>query len=71
MTGEFDVERGIRYFEEIKANIYHVYVDEYGYDPEKAEEIATRTAAKLLIRNVGPQNAMKVLEELKKRKGGD
>lgn len=66
---EFDVERGIRYFEEIKNNIYHTYVDQYGYSPDKAEEIAMRTAAKLLIRNIGPENAMKVLEEIKKRKG--
>jgi len=67
---EFDVDRGVRYFLEIKNNIYHTYVDEYGYPPDKAEDIATRTAAKLLIRNIGPENAMKVLEEIKKRKGG-
>lgn len=67
MSEEFDLDRAIGYFERMRENIFETYVNEYGYDRERAEEIATRTAAKLLVRNIGPANADRVFEELRRR----
>lgn len=64
---DLDVDRAIEYFERIKEGVFETYVNEYGYDRERAEEIATKTAAKLLIRNIGPSNAQEVFNELRRR----
>lgn len=65
--GKFDEERGLDYFLRMKDAIRETYVEKYGFDEEKAEDVATRVAMKLLIRNVGPENADKVFSLAKKR----
>ena len=66
--GDFDVERGLEYFERMRSSIASTYENEYGYDHDRAMDVATRVAIKLLVRNVGPDNANLVLEEARRRK---
>lgn len=65
--GDFDEERGFEYFMRMKDAIAETYVKKYNYSEDQAQEIATRIAAKLLIRNVGPDNAQKVFNLARKR----
>lgn len=64
---DFDEEVGVDYFLRMRDSIARTYVERYGYTDEEADEVATRIAMKLLIRNVGPQNAEKVFQILRKR----
>ncbi len=64
---EFDEEKGLEYFQRMKESISETYVEKYGYDKEEADRIACRIAAKLLIRNIGQENAGKVIGLAKKR----
>ncbi len=64
---DLDIERGIEYFQSIRDSIKETYVDEYGKSEEEALKIATRTAMKVLYRRMGPEWAMAVINEAKKR----
>jgi len=64
---EFDEEKGLEYFLKIRDSVKETYVEKYGKSEQEAEEIANRIAMKLLIRNVGYENASKVFGLAKKR----
>lgn len=66
-TMQFDEERGLDYFLRMRDSIARTYIENYGYDDEKADEVATRIAMKLLIRNVGPENAERVFNIARKK----
>ncbi len=63
---DFDEERGLGYFLRLRDAIYQNMLGD-GRDEEEARLFATKTAIKLLIRNVGPENAQKVIGLAKKR----
>ena len=65
--GEFNIDQGIEYFNRMYESIKQTYITKYGFSEEKADEVAFRTAAYLLVRNVGPVNADEVLKRVKRK----
>ena len=63
---DFDEEKGLEYFQRIVDAVSEEY-EERGYDKEEARRIACRIGAKLLVRNLGPENAGKVIGLAKKK----
>ncbi len=64
---DFNIEQGVEYFNRMYESIKQTYIEKYGFSEEKADKVAFRTAAYLLIRNIGPVNADEVLKRVRKK----